>query len=195
MSSTAIQTACQWLRTGDEVFPAMLAAIDAARTSACLEIYIFAPGPLGQRFRETLIRAQLRGARVRVLLDAFGSMGLPGDFWEPLRAVGGEVRCFNSAALMRLSFRNHRKLLVCDKQVAFVGGFNIAHEYEGDGVHAGWRDLGLKLEGPLAAQLAVSFEEMFARAEFRHKRFTRLRRFPVDKSAIWPSEQIFCKRR
>ena len=191
MSSTATQTACQWLRTGDEVFPAMLAAIDAAQASVCLEIYIFAPGPLGQRFRETLIRAQLRGARVRVLLDAFGSMGLPGDFWEPLRAVGGEVRWFNPAALMRLSFRNHRKLLVCDKQVAFVGGFNIAHEYEGDGVHAGWRDLGLKLEGPLAAQLAVSFEEMFARAEFRHKRFTRLRRFPVDKSAIWPSEQIF----
>ena len=145
MSSSATQTACQWLRTGDEVFPAMLAAIDAAQASVCLEIYIFAPGPLGQRFRETLIRAQMRGARVRVLMDAFGSRGLPGDFWDPLRAVGGEVRSFNPAALMRLSFRNHRKLLVCDKQVAFVGGFNIAHEYEGDGVHAGWRDLGLKL--------------------------------------------------
>ena len=191
MSSTATQTACQWLRTGDEVFPAMLAAIDTARVSVCLEIFIFASGPLGQRFRETLIRAQLRGARVRVLIDAFGSRGLPGNFWEPLQAVGGEARWFNPAALMRWSLRNHRKLLVCDRQVAFVGGFNIAHEYEGDGVHVGWHDLGLELEGPLAAQLAVSFEAMFARADFRHKRFTRLRRFPVDKSAIWPSEQIF----
>ena len=80
MSSTATQTACQWLRTGDEVFPAMLAAIDAARTSVCLEIYIFASGPLGQRFRETLIRAQLRGARVRVLIDAFRLQGFARRF-------------------------------------------------------------------------------------------------------------------
>ena len=191
MSSVPTQTACQWLRTGDEVFPAMLAAIDASRSSICLEMYIFAPGPLGEQFREALVRAQRRGARVRVLIDAFGSMGLPDDFWKPLRAAGGEARWFNPAALMRFSFRNHRKLLVCDGQVAFVGGFNIAHEYEGDGVRSGWRDLGLKLEGPLAAQLASSFEEIFARAEFRHKRFSRLRRFPMKQSAIWPPEQIF----
>jgi cardiolipin synthase len=191
MSSVPTQTACQWLRTGDEVFPAMLAAIDSARSSVCLEMYIFAPGPLGEQFREALVRAQLRGARVRVLIDAFGSMGLPDHFWEPLRAAGGEARWFNPAALMRFSLRNHRKLLVCDGQVAFVGGFNIAHEYEGDGVRSGWRDLGLKLEGPLAAQLAASFEEMFARAEFRHKLFTRLRRFSMNLSAVWPPEQIF----
>jgi cardiolipin synthase len=191
MSSVPTQTACQWLRTGDEVFPAMLAAIDAARSSVCLEMYIFAPGPLGEQFRQALVRAQRRGARVRVLIDAFGSMGLPDHFWEPLRAAGGEARWFNPAALMRFSFRNHRKLLVCDGQVAFVGGFNIAHEYQGDGVRSGWRDLGLKLEGPPAAQLASSFDEMFARAEFRHKRFTRLRRFPVKQSSIWPPEQIF----
>ena len=117
---------------------------------------------------------------MRVLVDAFGSMGLPDHFWAPLRATGGEARWFNPAALMRFSFRNHRKLLVCDGQVAFVGGFNITHAYVGDGVHSGWRDPGLRLEGPLAAPLAASFDEMFARAEFRHKRFTRLRRFSMD---------------
>jgi cardiolipin synthase len=185
------QTAGQWLRTGDEVFPAMLAAIDAATSSVCLEIYIYAAGPLGQRFRAALVRAQQRGVRVQVLVDAFGSMGLPDHFWEPLRAVGGEVRRFNPAKLMRFSFRNHRKLLVCDGQVAFVGGFNIAHEYEGDGVGSGWRDLGFKVTGPMAAQLAGSFAEMFTRAEFRHKRIVRLRRFPVKPAAVWPPEQIF----
>jgi cardiolipin synthase len=191
MSSTAIQTACQWLRTGDEIFPAMLAAIDAARSSVCLEVYTFAPGRLGERFRDALVRAQRRGARVRVLVDALGSVGLPNDFWRPLRSVGGEARWFNPIALTRFWFRNHRKLLVCDGRVAFVGGFNIAPEYEGDGIRSGWRDLGLKLEGPLATQLVSSFDEMFARADFRHKRFTLLRRFAVNKSDVWPPEQIF----
>lgn len=191
MPSIATQTAWQWLRTGDEVFPAMLAAIDSARSSVCLEIYIFAPGPLGERFREALVRAQRRGAQVQVLIDAFGSMGLPDGFWAPLRAVGGEARWFNPVGLMRFWFRNHRKLLVCDGQVAVVGGFNIAPEYAGDGVRSGWRDLGLRLEGPLAATLAGSFQEMFARAGFRHKLFTLLRRFEVAQSAVWPPEQIF----
>jgi len=191
MSSATIQTAWQWLRTGNEIFPAMLAAIDSAQSTVCLEVYIFAPGPLAERFREALVRAQRRGAQVRVLVDALGSSGLPGDFWRPLRAVGGEARWFNPVALMGFWFRNHRKLLVCDGKVAFVGGFNIAPEYQGDGVRSGWRDFALKLQGPLAGKLASSFEEMFARAEFRHKRFTRLQRFEVGKNAVWPPEQIF----
>jgi cardiolipin synthase len=191
MSSVPTQTACKWLHCGDTAFPAMLAAIDSAQSSVCLEMYIFAPGPLGEQFRDALIRSQQRGARVRVLIDAFGSMGLPDSFWEPLRAAGGEVRWFNPVALMRIWIRNHRKLLVCDGQVAFVGGFNIAPEYQGDGVRSGWRDFALKLQGPLAGKLASSFEEMFARAEFRHKRFTRLQRFEVGKNAVWPPEQIF----
>ena len=190
MLPPVIQMACQWLRTGDEIFPAMLAAIDLAHSSVCLEVYIFAPSPLGERFREALVRAQQRGVRVRVLVDALGSMELPSDFWQPLRAVGGEARGFNPMGLMRFWFRDHRKLLVCDGRVAFVGGFNIAPEYEGDGVRSGWHDLGVRLEGPLAAQLASSFEGMFARADFRHKRFTRLRRFEMNRAVVWPPEQI-----
>jgi cardiolipin synthase len=169
----------------------MLDAIEASRSSVRLETYIYAGGPVGRKFREALVRAQQRGVRVRVLVDALGSMGLPYHFWDGLISAGGEVRWFNPAALMRFSFRDHRKLLVCDDQVAFIGGFNIAREYQGDGVHSGWRDLGIKLVGPLAAQLAASFDEMFKRANFQHKRFVRLRRFPVDPSASWPPEQVF----
>lgn len=185
------QTACQWMRTGNEIFESMLAAINGACLSVRLEMYIFAPGQLGERFREALIGARRRGARVRVLLDAFGSMTLDDAFWSPLRSSGGEMRWFNPVSLTRFWFRNHRKLLVCDERVAFIGGFNIAPEYEGDGVTKGWRDLGLKLEGPLTAPLATSFDEMFDRAEFRHKRLSKLRALKRRKYSMAPSEQIF----
>ncbi|HEU5122757.1 MAG TPA: phospholipase D-like domain-containing protein [Verrucomicrobiae bacterium] len=179
-----------WLCTGDEIFPRMLEAIDAAETSICLETYTFSAGTLGERFRDGLIRARHRGVAVRVLIDGLGSIGLPGNFWDPLRSLGVDVRIFNPVALNRMSIRNHRKLLACDNRVAFIGGFNIAPEYEGDGIKCGWCDVGLKIVGPLAAQLASSFEEMFARADFRHKRFMRLRRFNAKRSVTWPTEQI-----
>jgi len=135
-----------WLCTGDEVFPAMLAAIDVAKKSVCLEVYVYQDGPLGIRFREALVRACKRGASVRVLVDAVGSYSLPGNFWDSLRSAGGEIRQFNPMALKRFWIRNHRKLLVCDGRVAFVGGFNISSEYEGDGIKSGWCDVGLKIE-------------------------------------------------
>src|SRR5438105_2722944 len=138
-NSTVIQAAVtsasfNWLCTGREVFPAMLAAIEAARQSVDLEMYTYGPGPLGERFRQALAAAQRRGVRVRILLDAFGSINLPSAFWKPLRSEGGHVRNFNPLTLNRFGIRDHRKLLVCDEQVAFIGGFNIASEYDGDGV-------------------------------------------------------------
>ena len=175
---------------GARFFPALLAAIDAAQESVCLETYIYAADSLGERFREALVRARQRGARVRVLVDAIGSIGLPASFWKPLRAAGGEVRLFNPLALDRLGIRNHRKLLVCDERVTFVGGFNIASEYDGDGVAHGWFDLGLRVGGTLAAQLAATFEQMFARADFQHKRFIRLRRSTARKMVLTPHEQL-----
>jgi cardiolipin synthase len=190
MSAVQESSTYNWLCSGDDIFPAMLAAIDAARSSVCLETYTFSAGALGERFREALLRAHQRGARVRVLVDGLGSIGLAASFLDPLRRPGIDVRVFNPVVLNRMSIRNHRKLLVCDDLVAFVGGFNIAPEYEGDGVKCGWCDIGLKMSGPLAAQLALSFDEMFARAEFRHKRFMRLRRFDAKRLVSGPEEQI-----
>ena len=190
MLTEAAAAKYQWLRAGNEAFPAMLAAIDAAQSSVCLETYTYAAGSLGERVREALVRAQGRGARVRVLYDALGSRGLPGTFWQPLQAAGGEVRQFNPLAVNRLGIRDHRKLLVCDERVAFVGGFNIAPEYEGDGVTSGWRDLGLRIEGLLAAELVAAFEEMFERADFQHRHFLRLRKSTARKTVRTPSEQL-----
>jgi len=118
---TELNPVCQWLRAGDEIFPAMLAAIDAAVESVGLEIYTFDDCPLGKRFREALLRAQKRGVRVRVLVDAIGSIMLSNHFWDPLRQAGGEARVFNAIDLRRWTIRSHRKLLVCDERVAVVG--------------------------------------------------------------------------
>ena len=179
-----------WFCSGREIFPAMLAAIEDAQQSVCLETYIYAADSLGEQFRAALVRARQRGARVRVLIDALGSIGLPGAFWQPLRAAGGEVRLFNPLALDRLGLRNHRKLLVCDERIAFVGGFNIASEYDGDGVTRGWCDVGLRVGGQLPAHLAATFDQMFARADFRHKRFIRLRRSAARNLVLTANEQI-----
>ena len=179
-----------WLRAGREIFPGILAAIDGARESVCLETYIFAAGYPGEAVREALLRAQKRGVRVRVLVDALGSITLPSGFWDALREAGGEIRQFNPLTLRRLGIRNHRKLLVCDGQTAFFGGFNVAPEYDGDGVTRGWWDVGLKAGGPLAAQLAATFDDMFARAEFQHKRFTRWRKSDANKALVTPDAQL-----
>jgi cardiolipin synthase len=161
---------------GNETFSRMLKAINSGALSIGLEIYIYKASGIGDRFRDALIRAAQRGVRVRVLLDSFGSVTLQESYWGTLRKAGGELRWFNPLSLHRFNIRDHRKLLVCDSQTAFVGGFNIAPEWEGDGVTRGWRDSGLEIRGPLVRALSDSFDEMFARAEFKHKRFVRLRK-------------------
>src|SRR5271165_4588786 len=140
MASRLNSGSYRWICSGDEVFPAMLAALAAAQRTIRLETYLYAGDNLGQQFRTALVHAQERGVKVSLLLDAFGSQSLPASFWEPLVAAGGEVRWFNPVLLKRLGFRDHRKMLVCDECTAFVGGFNIAMQYLGDGVKSGWRD-------------------------------------------------------
>src|SRR5438045_9732720 len=95
MLAEVTAASCNWLCSGREIFPAMLAAIHAAEGSVCLEIYTWSAGPLSERFREALVLARQRGTQVRVLYDALGSLGLSSAFWQPLRAAGGEVRVFN----------------------------------------------------------------------------------------------------
>jgi len=177
----------QWLRSGDEAFRAMLDALDGAESSVELETYIFASDQPGESFRSHLLQALQRGVRVRVLIDSFGSITLADSFWNLVREAGGDMRWFNPITLRRFQIRNHRKLMVCDRRIAFVGGFNIAPQWQGDGINGGWRDLGLMIHGPLAAELSASFDGMFERADFRHKRFIRLRRRPM-RSKEWKTD-------
>jgi len=168
----------RWLCTGREIFPGMLAAIHAAQKSIQLETYVYADGQVGRQFLAVLLAAARRGVQVRVLVDAVGSWFLPENFFLPLAAAGAEVRRFNPLHLWRFGVRDHRKLLVCDRSVIFIGGFNVADEYDGDGVTRGWCDLGVRIENPaLAGELAASFEELFALSDFHRKPLLRLRGF------------------
>lgn len=151
-------------------------AIDQATRSLEMEIYIFAADEAGHAFLEHLIQAAHRGVQIRVLVDSFGSITLSNAFWQPLRAAGGNVRWFNPLSLGRYAFRDHRKLLVCDNSVGFVGGFNISDDYAGDGVTQGWRDLGLEIRGSAAAMLSQSFEASWNNADLRQPRIPQIRR-------------------
>ena len=174
----------QWLSNGERIFPAMLAAIVAAQKSIQLEIYIYSDGKLGRQFLGALLEAAKRGVQVEVLVDAMGSWLLPGDFFQPLLAAGGKVRRFNPLHLWRFGVRDHRKLLIVDESVVFIGGFNLSDEYDGDGVTHGWCDLGLQISHPaLAKQLGVSFDALFAQADFCRQPFRRLRLFKRKREA------------
>jgi cardiolipin synthase len=168
----------QWLGTGQEVFPAMLAAIAASQKSIQLETYIYSNGKLGRQFLEALTTAAERGVKVQVLVDAIGSWLLPGNFFQPLIKAGGDVRRFNPLHLWRFGVRDHRKLLICDGSTIFIGGFNISDEYDGDGVTRGWCDVGARLhDAELAKDLGASFSLLFGLADFHQKPLMRLRLF------------------
>ena len=166
----------QLLRTGDAALSGMLEAIRAAESFVLLETYIVSDSPIAQVFRDSLVEACRRGVRVQVMVDALGSIMLSIDFWQPVIDAGGQFRWFNPLKFYRLGLRDHRKILVCDDEIAFIGGFNIAPEYLGDGVLNGWRDLGMQIKGPLVIELRYAFDEMFERAPFEGNIFLHPRR-------------------
>jgi cardiolipin synthase len=156
------------LRDGGETFPAMLAALAAARRSICLETYILAADLTGDRFKAVLMERARAGVQVRVIYDAVGSFLLPGGWVEDMRGAGCEVVAFNPIApwrrRFRLSHRDHRKILVVDDEVAFTGGLNISNDYasvEDGGV--GWHDMHCRVTGPIVLDLARMFRRSWLR--------------------------------
>ncbi|OYW29729.1 MAG: hypothetical protein B7Z47_04460 [Chthoniobacter sp. 12-60-6] len=147
-----------WYDTGERFLGAELAAISTAQSSVLLEHYIFRASKVGERFRDALTEASLRGVQVTLLLDDVGCWGLPRNYFSQLIELGGKVIWFNPVRWRFWSFRDHRKLLVVDGAQAFIGGCNIAPEYEGDGIHEGWRDGGIGITGPVVKHLIESFE-------------------------------------
>ena len=182
LNTNPVSASFRWMNSGDDYFETLLGAISEARFAVRLEMYIFSEFPVAELVRDALIEARSRGAEIKVLLDGWGSLFLEDRFWNSLRDCGGHVRWFNPLSLKRYGIRNHRKLLVCDDFRALVGGFNIAPEWQGDGRTGGWRDLGLEVRGPIVCDLATSFETLFSMADFRHKRFVRLRKAMLRKS-------------
>lgn len=162
-----------WFGRGCDLLGAQLEAIGQARHSIKLETYIWSSDATGRAFRDALARAARHGLDVMVLIDAFGSRALPENFFEPLRAAGGKAKRFNANHIGRLTLRDHRKLLVVDDNLAFVGGCNLAEEYNGDGVIRGWRDGGMSATGPIVAVLRKEFTSQWQRAEQPQWRLVR----------------------
>ena len=154
---------------GEEAFAAMRAAARAATRELLLESYIFKDDAPGRLFLEEAAAAAARGVAVRVMADAAGSQATGEGFWREMAARGIEVRLFDPllpGMWWFQPFRDHRKLLVVDRRVAFTGGMNIGDEYGSPRPRRGtrWRDTGLRVEGPAAWELAVVFAEGWERA-------------------------------
>ncbi len=149
---------------GDEAYPRMLEAIDAARASVVLSTYIFDHDPAGLRFVEALARASARGVAVRVLIDAVGARYSRISTAARLERRGVPVALFLPARLpWRLPYfnlRNHRKILVADGRVGFTGGMNLrAGHVLQDAPRDPVRDFHFLLEGPVVAHLQQAFAE------------------------------------
>jgi cardiolipin synthase len=140
---------------GREAYPRMLEAIAAARATVYLEIYSFSPNGWGRQFLDALVDAAARGVKVRVIIDGWGSLLGGRSVKARLNAAGCECKIYNrflSLFVLRLR-RDHRKILLVDDEVAFLGGINIGDEYATDEKRAGWADLALQIRGPAALRL------------------------------------------
>ena len=166
-----------WLHTGHQVelvfngriFDALVEEISRARSSIHLCIYIWRPGAVSDRLLQALHERAQAGVACRILVDAMGSRGgFQKEVRERLERAGCEVRRFHAPRLgepRRLFIRNHRKLLVVDGRVGLTGGWCIADEWQGDGLHEdAWRDTNVRVHGPALAQMQASFSEDWQRA-------------------------------
>jgi cardiolipin synthase A/B len=150
---------------GAEFFPAMLAAIDGARSSVLLEMYLVRSGRVLTGFIDSLTAAVRRGVRVCVVFDAFGSLGLSRADRRRLLEGGVELRFFNPLALAeRLGnlLRDHRKLLLTDGRTAFVGGTGLTDDFA-PGPRGPWREVMVRIQGPVAADWQRAFARTWRR--------------------------------
>lgn len=142
---------------GPEAFPRMLAAIERAAVSVHLEVYSFTLDATGERFADALAEAARRGVPVQVVVDGVGSALDGRALATRLESAGAQVRIFNPLAALLLGHfrRNHRKVLLVDDEVAFVGGINIGDAYARAGTAGGaWADVAAELRGPACDWLA-----------------------------------------
>jgi cardiolipin synthase len=149
------------LQNGDEIFPAMLAAIRQARLTITFETYIYWSGDIGRQFAEALSERARAGVRVRLMLDWLGSEKMSGSLLGRMRVAGVEIERYHPVkwySLGRLNNRTHRKVLIVDGVLGFTGGVGIADQWSGhaqDPDH--WRDMHFRVQGPVVAQMQTAF--------------------------------------
>ena len=154
------------LNDGGEFFARMLAAIEEARRYVLLEMYLVRSGAVATRFIDALGRAAGRGARVCVMFDGFGALGLTRADRRRLLDAGIELRFFNPLRLgNRLSnlLRDHRKLLLADGRVAFVGGAGLTDDFAPGARRGPWRELMVEIQGAVIADWQRAFARTWRR--------------------------------
>lgn len=149
------------LINGDEIFPSMLSAIRSAKRSINLETYVFWDGEIAKEFTAALCERARKGVAVNLILDAQGTKKMGIENTAQLRNAGAQIVKYHSAFWpdpRRYNNRSHRKLLIVDGTVAFIGGAGIADLWAGNADSPKhWRDNHYKVTGPVVAQLQGSF--------------------------------------
>jgi cardiolipin synthase len=158
--------AAEVLQNGEQIFPALLREIRAARRRVWLEQYTWEAGPVAGEIAAALAERAAAGVEVRVLLDAFGSRWIPPEHLEGMRAAGCRVVFVRPLdQLTTLNHRDHRRVLVVDGRVGFAGDVGFGLLWSGDGRSAGhWRATHARVEGPIVAQLEAAFAEQWREA-------------------------------
>lgn len=155
------------LNNGDETFPSMLAAIDAATTTITFESFIFRD-EIGGHFCNALTNAAKRGVKVHILLDWIGSRTMDQGLLETTKKAGAQVRIYHELSWYnwrRINNRTHRKLLICDGKVGYTGGLGVGHEWTGHGQDPKhWRDTHYEVTGPVVAQMQSVFIDNWIKA-------------------------------
>lgn len=168
------------LRNGDRIFPAMLDAIRSATSTVDLLSYVYWTGQVADDFAAACCERARAGVRVRILLDAVGAMQMNRELVHQMEAAGCHLQWFRQPTTWKLweaNSRSHRKVLVCDEAVAFIGGVGIAEEWEGDARTPNeWRDTHLRVRGPAVDGLRAAFVTNWA--ETGQPLFTDVDRFP-----------------
>jgi cardiolipin synthase len=148
---------------GAAAFPAMLDAINSARHRISFETYVYQSGEIGAQFTAALEAAARRGVNVRMVLDSIGAKKTGEADVERLRRAGCEVVWFNQVSSLNfeeLNYRTHRKSLIVDGDVAFVGGIGVADQWAMDTEKEKmWRDTQIEVRGPAAVYIEGSFNE------------------------------------
>lgn len=147
---------------GHEKFNSLFEDLKKAKHHINIEYFTIYDDQLGKKLRKILVQKAREGVQVRVLYDLFGSKGSKQKFFKELIQAGGEVTPFMKSKLgyysFRINFRNHRKIVVIDGSVGYIGGFNIGDQYLGRNKRFGnWRDTHLRLEGSVVLQLQSRF--------------------------------------
>jgi cardiolipin synthase A/B len=161
-SPISFDTATKVLTNGTETFKNIIEQLKKARHHIHMEYYIVRHDHIGQEIKEVLLEKARQGVMVRFLYDAVGSWQLSQKFIDELKMGGVEVVTFGPVKLPflnnKFNFRNHRKIIVIDGTVGFVGGLNIGDEYLGRNKNIGfWRDTHLMLRGEAVRSLQLIF--------------------------------------